>query len=66
MDFFEEEAQRLREEAEREEASPAYLAKRAAKRTVEADRNARAAAQYAASVADLKAAGEWVEEEEED
>ena len=63
---FETEAARLREEAEREEASPAYLAKRAAKRAAEAERNARAAGQYEAWKAEMKANGEWVEDEPEE
>ena len=63
---FEAEARRLRDEAEREESDPAYLARRAAKRAADVERNARATEQHAAWKAELQAQGEWIEDEPED
>ena len=63
---FEAEAQRLREDADRDEADPAYAARRAAKRAADAARNARATAQHATWKAELQAQGEWIDEPEDE
>jgi hypothetical protein len=46
-----------------EEADTALAAKRAARRKAEAERAKRSAADYAKWVAEMKAAGEWLDED---
>ena len=61
--WIEAEADARRQAAIREEADTALTAKRSARRKAEAERAKRSAADYAAWVAEMKAAGEWLDDE---
>jgi TPP-dependent pyruvate/acetoin dehydrogenase alpha subunit len=64
--WFEQEAEKRRQEAEAEESMPSYRQRLETQRVTTAERNKRIAAAHAAEIQQAKDRGEWIEDQDEE